>query len=281
MIGKDFSQERANVAVCAALLHDIGHGPFSHTFEGVEKKLGTGKKHEKWTVEIVGGETEVARVLNEFNPGLRSEVGDLLGQEYPLDIYSSVVASQFDADRVDYLRRDKIMTGTEHGAFDWDWLFNNLAIEKLTIGDEDPFEIDGLILGPKGLQVAEAYLLGRFHLYTQVYMHKTTRGAEKMLEALLSRLASMISDGAGNQTGLTDRHPIQRYFTEEGNSLSNYLAIDDSTIWGSLEMLEHSDDEILSELASRIRCRNLYKCIDIEVRAEETHSNTKGRDLAP
>jgi uncharacterized protein len=152
LLGTRFDEERSKVAICAALLHDLGHGPFSHTFEGVEKSRGKEKSHEKWTTEIIDGDTEIGRTLKEHSADLCASVTKLLSQEYPSDIYSSVVSSQFDADRIDYLRRDKFMTGTDHGGFDWAWLFNNLEVEKLTIGgdgEQDFVEIEGLILGQK------------------------------------------------------------------------------------------------------------------------------------
>ena len=195
----------------------------------------------------------------------------LIEEEYPSDIYSSIVSSQFDADRLDYLRRDKMMTGTEYAGFDLDWLLNNLEIDKLMIGgdgDEVPVEVEGLILGSKGLQAAESYLLGRFHLYTQVYMHKTTRAAEKMLGALLRQIAGLLTDGEAAKTGLPANHPVQRFFGNEGATLDNYLALDDAVVWGCLPLLEQADDDVVSELARRLRHRILYKCVDIGARAE-------------
>lgn len=276
-LGADFSPDRASIAVCAALLHDIGHGPFSHTFEGVEKGRGTAKKHEAWTAQIVREDGPIGEILDkEF----RDQVAGLLEQESPVDIYSSVVSSQFDADRLDYLRRDKLMTGSGQGSFDWAWMMNNLEIDKLTIGgddEKDPVVVDGLILGSKGLKAAEEYLLGRFHLYTQVYMHKATRGAEKMLGALLLRLAEMIADGEFDETGLPTNHPLVLYFGDEGNTLENYLALDDTVVWGGLRLMAHSDDEKLSELSSRLLNRDLYKCLDVGARAASIGSNVTGR----
>ena len=192
LLGDRFCTESAKVSMCSALLHDIGHGPFSHAFEGVEKARKARKKHEKWTVEIIRGDTEVGKLLSSYDDCFQDKVANLLEQEYPVDIYSSIVSSQFDADRIDYLQRDRIMTGTEYAGLDWDWLLNNLEVEKLTIGgddEKDPFEVEGFILGAKGLKAAESYLLGRYHMYTQVYMHKATRAAEKMLESVLTRAA--------------------------------------------------------------------------------------------
>ncbi len=136
---------------------------FSHAFEGVEKSRGAQKKHEKWTTEIITEDTGVGEILSNYNSDMQKQVAQLLERENPVDIYSSIVSSQFDADRLDYLRRDKLMTGTEYGGFDWLWLLHNLEVEKITIGGDgetDPFEVDGLILGAKGLKAAEGYLLG-------------------------------------------------------------------------------------------------------------------------
>ena len=275
-----FEQDRANTVVCAALLHDLGHGPFSHAFESVEKARGKDKKHETWTTEIIRGNTCIGRLLSEYDNQFQDNVANLLEEEYPTDIYSSIVSSQFDADRLDYLRRDKLMTGTGHGGFDWAWLLNNLEVEKLTIGgegEEPPIEVEGLILGSKGLRAAEAYLLARFHLYTQVYMHKTTRAAEKMLGELLRQISLLIANGSGDKTALPELHPLRVYLDNGGDSLSNYLYLDDSTVWGSLPMLERSDCESLAELACRLRNRGLYKCLDIGARAKMSRSDFTGR----
>ena len=280
MLGTDFDEDRANVSVCAALLHDLGHGPFSHTFEGVEKARGNKKKHEKWTTEIISGETEVGKILGTSDPNLQKQVAELLEQDFPTDIYSSIVSSQFDADRIDYLRRDKLMTGTEHGGFDWAWLLNNLEIEKITIGgddEKDPVEVDGLILSHKGLKAAEGYLLGRYHLYTEVYMHKTTRGAEKMLAALLMRISELIAAGKPDKTGLPETHPLRRYLSEGGSNLENYLGLDDGLIWGALPLTKQAQDKTIVEFSHRLRCRQLYKCLDVGALAQFYGGNSKGR----
>lgn len=115
------------------------------------------------------GKYEIGDILSEFGeiPNFRENVADLLGLDYPDDVYSSIVSSQFDADRLDYLRRDRMMTGTEQGGFDWTWLQNNIEIEYV-FNYVSGISTPTMILGPKGLTAAEGYLLGRFHLYSQV-----------------------------------------------------------------------------------------------------------------
>ncbi len=118
-----------------------------------------------------------------------------------------------------------------------------------------------LILGQKALQAAESHVLGLFHLYFTVYFHKTTRGAEKMLTALLKRIAELIADGSGNLTGLHPTHPIYAFI--KTGSLSEYLWLDDSTIWGSLCDLSKAKDSIVRHIALRLACRRLYKVVDV------------------
>lgn len=269
---RNYDRNRALTAACAALLHDVGHGPFSHTFEAVEKGRGIRKPHEAWTAELVRGDTEIRAELEKFAPGsgLVEEVATLLSQREPRDIYAAIVSSQFDADRLDYLQRDRYMTGTESGGIDFEWLLDCLEVGPITIrvGEETDFvEVDGLYLNHKGLRAAEEYLLARYHLYSQVYMHKTTRAAETMLGALLARVAAWKSDGRVSETGLDENHPLIRYFADS-SSARQYLALDDTVIWSALAQMAQARDRTIADFASRLLERRLYKCLDIGVLAQ-------------
>jgi HD superfamily phosphohydrolase len=134
----DFDPDRANVAMAAALVHDVGHGPFSHAFEDAMKHLDKGKeqkpkRHELWTSDIVSGDTELGSILSKRGTKFRDDVALLLANESPTDIYSAIVSSQFDADRLDYVRRDRLMTGAQHGGFDYPWLLANLEVDKIPL----------------------------------------------------------------------------------------------------------------------------------------------------
>ena len=139
--------------MAAALVHDLGHGPFSHAFESASEYFGNKSHHEEWTTAIVTGATGINRVLEKFRKGFSAEVADLISAETPADIYASIVSSQFDADRLDYMRRDRMMTGVVHGAFDFSWLMANLEVGTvpLTIDDEVIGEVDALILNTQSL----------------------------------------------------------------------------------------------------------------------------------
>lgn len=250
------------VALLAALLHDIGHGPFSHVFESVDG-AGPRKSHEDWGAEIVRGDTGVNRVLREASEELPDRVAELLKVEIPEDIYASIVSSQFDADRLDYVQRDRLATGVNFAHIDQDWLFDCLDVGSITVGDEEPQEVLCFFLGPKGLEVAEEYLEARFRLYRMVYMHKTTRAAERMLESLLrSAVETMKNDGS------THREPVLRYLTSESPTLGDYIRLDDSAVWSTLAALADEPIRRIADLARRLRDRQLYKCIDVGARDE-------------
>ena len=251
--------DRERVALLAALLHDVGHGPFSHAFEAADPRTDR-ISHERWGARVVRGETRVNRLLREADETLPERIGGLLtvDDDNPMDIYAAIVSSQFDADRLDYLQRDRMAAGVGFGHVDRDWLFDSLEVGDITVGEGDPYTARCLCLGPKGVSVAEEYLEARYRLYTMVYMHKTTRAAEKMLESVLRAVAA----AAPGQTGMPD-NPVSRYMADETPSLGAYLALDDAAVWAALDALAERSLGRASELATRLRNRDLYKCLDI------------------
>ena len=264
-----FDESRARIAAIAALLHDTGHGPFSHAFERVEGSLASSertkhKKHEEWTAEIIVGDTEIRQVMDNTDPSLAEKVAALLKEKDPVDIYSSIVSSQFDADRLDYIRRDRFMTGTGTGGIDFSWLLDGLRVGKITTrlpGENDLVEVDGFYLNCKSIRSAEEYLLARFNLYLQVYMHKTTRAAEQMLQAGLGRAAALINDGKLEDTGLSSDDTLAAYLLGD-RSLRSYLTLDDSGISAGLTKMATAKDAVVQRFASALHDRRLYKCFD-------------------
>lgn len=195
----------------------------------------------------------------------------LLEAEDPTDIYHAVASSAFDADRLDYLRRDRLMTGTGAGAIDFDWLMEQVRVREIEIeapdagGEpEERARVPTFCFDPKALPAAEQFLLARFTLHEQVYFHKTTRCVEQMIAKLL-RLVAMHADKAATikQTGLEKTHPLIRFFGPGGATLGNYLALDDVVVLDAFRRLCEAADPALARLARRLRDRDLYKTLDV------------------
>lgn len=271
--GQQLDPERAAVAVVAALLHDLGHGPFSHTFEGVQKSRGISKRHERWTAEIIRNpEGNIRPLLDKFRPagGFCDAVADLLEADDPTDIYHAVVSSAFDADRLDYLQRDRLMTGTGAGAIDFDWLMEQVRVRAVEIeapeadDEEDRVRVPTFCFDPKALPSAEQFLLARYTLHEQVYFHKATRCVEQMIAKLL-RLVAQDAAKAGTirQTGLDREHPLIRFFAPDGATLADYLALDDIVVMDAFRRMCAAPDMPIASLARRLRDRDLYKTLDL------------------
>jgi hypothetical protein len=268
---KTFDRERADAAVLAALLHDVGHGPLSHAFEEVQKARDRGKKHEKWSAEIVRSTSGAIRPqLEVYRPGLAEEIAVLLESEDPTDIYHAVVSSSFDADRLDYLRRDRLMTGTQAGAIDFDWLMEHVRVRPVSIESPDadeseeapPTKVSTFCLDSKALPAAEQFLLARYTLHEQVYFHKVKRCVEYMLGELLSQVADYAGHkNAARQTSLAASNPLLRFFAS--GAFEDYLALDDTVLWGGVEAMTRAEDAKINALARRLRDRRLYKTLDI------------------
>ena len=263
---KRWRETEALHALAAALLHDVGHGPFSHAFEDVGERLNLPlADHERISDRLIR-EGEIADVLNALGSGFAADVADVI-KKGPGSIYGAVVSSQFDADRLDYMRRDRMMTGTQHGAIDFEWLMANLEVAHVPYGvdDRQVGEVETFVLGPKAVYAAETYVLGLFQLYPTVYFHKATRGAEKIFGELLFRVIKLASEGGWKRTGLPNKHPLLA-FARIPDSLERIVALDDSVLWGALTFLTEASDQTVKQLAVQLRDRQLYKCIDVRER---------------
>ena len=215
--------------MAAALVHDLGHGPFSHAFEKVGKRLELKLANHEMMSDALIRDSEVAEVLNsQFGSHWADGVVDIIKKDGVKTVHHAVVSSQFDADRLHYMRRDRLMTGTQHAAIDFPWLIANLEIGSVEFGvDDSPGgQIETFVLGPKAIHAAEAYVLGLFQLYPTVYLHKATRGAEKLFTESLVRVVILVRDGSVSATGLPINHPIVR-FAQFPDDIDVALALDD------------------------------------------------------
>jgi hypothetical protein len=257
---------QADAAIAAALVHDLGHGPFSHAFEDVGRRLKLRMANHEHVSDALIRNGEVADALNRFGSGFANDVAAIV-KGGGRDLYSAVVSSQFDADRLDYMRRDRLMTGTQHGAIDFEWLIANIEIGEVPYGvDEKGLgTIETFVLGPKAVYAAEAYVLGLFQLYPTVYFHKATRGAEKLFSELLLRIFNLIANGGRTKTGLPKGHPLVE-FIRNPEDVERVLALDDTVIWGALSLFADASDAVVSDFAKRLRDRKLYKSLNVRER---------------
>ncbi|MCP4380797.1 MAG: HD domain-containing protein, partial [Hyphomicrobiales bacterium] len=261
---------RGDQALAAALVHDLGHGPFSHAFEGIGERFGLRMSNHATVSDRLIRDGEVSEILREMGSGFADDVADMVSGGGAPTIYSAIVSSQFDADRLDYMRRDRLMTGSQHAGIDFAWLMENLEVGEVRHGVDETelVPVQTFVLGRKAIFAAEAYVLGLFQLYPTVYFHKATRGAEKIFTELISRVITLVREDSIGKTGLPRTHPLVK-FTQAPDDIESVLALDDTVIWGGLSFMADGGDGCIGALAERLRDRKLYKCMD--VRAKVAH----------
>jgi hypothetical protein len=242
------------VAIAAALLHDVGHGPFSHLYEKVFDE----RRHEEWSRLIIGdARGEVGGLLRRA--GMVEEILAVYEHRYRPSFVGDIVSSQLDADRLDYLLRDSFMTGVAYGRYDLDWILTNLRLARRGRRDGD---LRLAINGTKGYHAAEQFVIGRYLMYQQVYYHKTSRSAEQMIRTAMQRLVD-----AHDETGDYPEPcpaPIRRLVETRGDlPVEDYLRLDD---WLFLSAFQEwslappgAVDPILRDLCERITRRRLFK----------------------
>lgn len=246
------------VVKAAALLHDIGHGPFSHVFESITKQ-----HHEKYTIKIVGdAKCGVKDVLErvqskDLQPNIVRWVKSIINKTFPLLWVKDIISSQFDADRIDYLLRDAYMCGVRYSKFDSEWIFTNMQIEKITaIGDQEGIVINA----QKGIYSLESFIISRFHMYEQVYFHKTTRGVECLTRSLLKRVNFLINSGKESELIFIDDN--LKNILQKKDDIESYLILDDLFMFYHFYFWSrNSTDHIVKFLAKSITERKLFKLV--------------------
>ncbi len=247
--------ERARDAIAAALLHDVGHGPFSHLFE---EALPDAPKHETWGQRVLlDPDSDVHRVLTRFDSSLPARVVDLMRGVHPLTFLARTVSGSFDVDRCDYLLRDAHFTGVSYGHFDLDWLLRSL---RLGISHSEniapPLAIDGL----RGLPAIESFTLARLFMFQQVYFHKASRASEWMLAQLFARLRELVLDGT-RVAGTPDA--LVKLVVDGDCDVQEYLTLDDAAAWTAIAAWKECKDPILSDFAKRLHSRELFKTFEL------------------
>ncbi|MGB7922484.1 MAG: HD domain-containing protein [Pyrinomonadaceae bacterium] len=244
------SEEDRAAARAAALLHDIGHGSFSHVMEKV-----LGFHHEAWTVRaVLSEETEIGRVLKGYSPSLPARVAAIIEGNFQPAALAQLVSSQLDVDRMDYLLRDSLMTGAKYGIYDLEWIINALQIDE---------ENDRIFVAARGLYAVEEYLQARYYMFRQVYFHRTLRSAEAVLRSILRRALTLLE--AGREVWCAPGTAFEKVLRREPLTLKEHLEIDDSDILFHIKQWQGSSDSILRDLSRRFTERRLFKAIDLDM----------------
>lgn len=252
-------EDRAEV-LAAAMLHDIGHGPFSHAIEKV-----TGIHHEDLTRDMIADpQSDVHQVLASFHAEMPGRVAAYFGprNEFPRErhVFLDIVSSQLDADRLDYILRDGIATGVKIGLYDFERIH---ALFKTYRGiNAAGQETLRLAVSARAKEAVEGYLIARFHMFKQVYLHRTVRSAEKMLEATLRRAGALLD--AGHEFSRPVEPTLARLLTGERLSASEFAFLDDTDIWMALKAWARDADPVLAELSTGLLNRDLYKTITLD-----------------
>lgn len=240
--GGAWEEEDRLLCLSAALLHDVGHGPFSHSFEKVFHT-----DHEEWTQAILVGDTQINRVLKKVSTHFPQKVSEVISNTYENKLIVSLISSQIDADRMDYLLRDAYYTGVNYGNFDIERILRVMR----------PHE-DYAVIKHSGMHAVEDYIMSRYQMYWQVYFHPVTRSAEVILRKIFQRAKHLFQSGyTFNQEPLLLLPLLKDQF-----NLNDYLRLDEAVVLYYFQSWLTEEDSILADLCDRFINRRLYKYVE-------------------
>ena len=236
---------RATV-LCAALLHDVGHGPFSHTCEEI-----FGSQHEHWTRRILRESPPLRTLLDQFDPDLLPQLEQVYQKQHPVPLVWQLVSSQLDCDRLDYLMRDSHSTGTSYGKLDLDRILMAMAYDPPS---------QQLVVARKGMAAIEHYLVVRYFMYAQVYNHPKNVAATWLLEKAFQRAQEVFATAS-----LFADDTLTAWLQGDCNHLplAQYLAADDGVFTYHLQRWQQHPDPVLADLCRRFINRDLFKSLDL------------------
>ncbi len=233
----------AEAVEAAILMHDIGHGPFSHVLENT---LISGISHEEISLLMM------EQMNREMNGALTLSIS-IFKNEYPKRFLHQLISSQLDMDRLDYLSRDSFFTGVSEGN-----IGSARIIKMLDVVD------DGLVVDHKGIYSIESYLIARRLMYWQVYLHKTAVACEAMLINVLRRAKQLTRQGrrlfaTPALTYFLENDVDQERFRQDAEALHHYCALDDNDIWSSVKVWMNDEDRVLALLSANLVERNIFR----------------------
>ncbi|ERK57422.1 putative dGTPase [Gemella bergeri ATCC 700627] len=232
----------------AGLLHDVGHGPFSHAFEHVTKY-----NHEEYTAKIILENTQLNNILCKVHKKLPHDIVSIIQHTHPNDILNQIVSGQLDADRMDYLLRDSYFSATSYGQFDLERVLRTLRVRK---------NIDGkkyLVTKYTGIHSVEDYIMARYQMYWQVYFHPVARSYETVFIQLFKRLKDLFKV---NPKYFADLTVLVPFLTDRKTSVEDYFKLDENALLYCCSLIQNKDDIIASDLAYRLLNRKLFEYVD-------------------
>lgn len=218
--------------LAAALLHDVGHGPFSHLFELISPI-----SHEKYSEMIINDQnTEIFQAFEKHEPGAREIVIKILQGKFELMWCNQIVSSEVDMDRLDYLLRDSTSTGAAYGQIDWRWLIKNARIEE-----------NKLVFKEKALTVVESLLLGRYHMNIAVYWNPKNVANQLLYKGWFNRMSYL----SKNNLLKGKYFYLEKIFLGKKMNVQDFLNVDDSIVNSAIRYSTLEDDEIIRDIAKK------------------------------
>lgn len=238
-LSRSLSEYEKCAAMLAGLLHDLGHGPFSHAFEAVSDC-----HHEQFTQQILLEDSEIHRILSAADVRLPQDVADIIGYRYKNDLLNQLVSGQLDADRMDYLLRDAYFTGTSYGTFDMERILRTIRIQDAHLAVKE-----------SGIHSVEDYIMARYHMYWQVYLHPVARSYEIMIALLFERMKTLWKQKPSFFAGLEMFTP---FLSGERVAIEALFRLDEAAALYGFALLTQRSDPILRDLAARVLDRRLF-----------------------
>ncbi|ATZ16959.1 HD superfamily phosphohydrolase [Williamsoniiplasma luminosum] len=235
------SEKDQKLVLLAGLMHDVGHGPFSHSFEKINAE-----KHEKYSGYIIKNPNgNILKILNKYQID-PNDVVSIIEGTHPNKILNLLVSSQLDADRLDYLKRDSYNCGVDYATLDIRWIVRHIKV------------VDHKMVFPKKLVYAiESYLLGRHHMYKQVYNHKCSIIFDALLEVWFKRLKDLYQSNFDFKNIYLE-NIFKELLNNQSIPIDKYLELDDYTMFEIFKVTKKSDDKILADLSLRLLDRKTF-----------------------